>query len=155
MAFGFSLASIANADNPPPLNPKVTQENIATTICKHGWTATVRPPVIYTAVIKVNKLKEMGKPLGDEHLYELDHVIPLELGGAPVDGRNLQMQLWPEAHEKDRVENCLKDTVCQGAISLQEAQNRIWTDWREARTHCASGTDHPWVAPQEPKKELK
>lgn len=153
LGFGFCLASIANADNPPPLNAKVTQENITSTICMRGWTKTVRPPVIYTAVVKINRLKEMGKPVGDEHLYELDHVVPLELGGAPTEGRNLQMQLWPEAREKDRTENCLKETVCRGALTLQEAQNRIWADWREARTHCSPGTDHPWIAPPAPKKE--
>jgi hypothetical protein len=35
---------------PPPgvINPNVTQSNIAQTICRPGWTATVRPPEAYT-----------------------------------------------------------------------------------------------------------
>ena len=29
---------------PGVLNPDVTQANIRSTICKHGWTSTIRPP---------------------------------------------------------------------------------------------------------------
>jgi len=40
-------------------------------------------------------------------LLELDHVIPLELGGGPLDCRNLQRQRWAgecSAKDKDRLE---------------------------------------------------
>jgi len=30
------------------LNPAVTQDTVATTICRSGWTKTVRPPASYT-----------------------------------------------------------------------------------------------------------
>src|SRR5579871_5396607 len=33
---------------PGALNPDVTQATIASTICKTGWTATVRPPLSVT-----------------------------------------------------------------------------------------------------------
>ena len=63
--------------------------------------------------------------------YEVDHLIPLELGGS-----NDIANLWPEAaspksgfHEKDQVENYLHDQVCSGAISLKDAQTQIATDW--------------------------
>ena len=32
------------ARSPGVLNPDITQQNIAATICKHGWTKTIRPP---------------------------------------------------------------------------------------------------------------
>jgi hypothetical protein len=33
---------------PGVVNPDVTQANIGSTICRHGWTRTIRPPVEYT-----------------------------------------------------------------------------------------------------------
>lgn len=138
---------IAIAENVLPLNEDVTQQTINGTICTHGWTKTVRPTLMESSLIKLHKLSEINKTPKDTHLYELDHIIPLELGGAPSDVKNLQLQLWPEAREKDQVENCLKETVCTGAVSLDEARRMIWEDWREARAHCAAGTDHPYVAP--------
>jgi hypothetical protein len=63
--------------------------------------------------------------------YEVDHLISLELGGS-----NDIANLWPEAaaprpgfHEKDQVENYLHDQVCVGAISLDQAQIQIATNW--------------------------
>jgi hypothetical protein len=63
--------------------------------------------------------------------YEVDHLVSLELGGS-----NDLSNLWPEAaepkpgfHEKDKVENYLHDQVCSGALSLEEAQTTIATNW--------------------------
>src|SRR5207244_2340227 len=63
--------------------------------------------------------------------YEADHLIPLELGGS-----NDIANLWPEAaeprpgfHEKDMVENYLHQQVCAGVMSLQDAQQKIATNW--------------------------
>lgn len=63
--------------------------------------------------------------------YELDHLIPLELGGSDAIEN-----LWPQAavpspgfHEKDKVEIYLKQRVCTGKMSLAEAQRSIATNW--------------------------
>ena len=63
--------------------------------------------------------------------YEVDHFIPLELGGS-----NDIKNLWPEPadpapgfHEKDVVENYLHSQVCNGTMTLGEAQKFIATDW--------------------------
>jgi hypothetical protein len=64
-------------------------------------------------------------------LYEIDHVISLELGGAD-EVENLWPQPYymnPGAHEKDVVENYLHKMVCSGKLDLQEAQRSIATDW--------------------------
>ncbi|HLX31882.1 MAG TPA: hypothetical protein VKR79_03820, partial [Gaiellaceae bacterium] len=45
---------------PGVLNPDVTQTNIRTTICRTGWTRTVRPPVSYTNDLKRRQLREYG-----------------------------------------------------------------------------------------------
>jgi hypothetical protein len=110
------------------VNADVTQSNLATTICRSGWTATVRPPASYTEPLNVQLMSSYGRS-GGAGGYELDHLIPLELGGAPRAVSNL----WPEARSsanvKDRVENAANHAVCSGKITLADAQERIRTDW--------------------------
>jgi hypothetical protein len=67
---------------PGVLNPKVLQSTIKTTICKSGWTKTIRPPVSYTNALKIKQMPLYGEG-GSPSNYEEDHFIPLELGGAP------------------------------------------------------------------------
>ncbi len=114
-----------------PLNPAVTQETIHETICVPGWTKTVRPSFSYTNRIKRKKLREAGLPRERIHDFELDHAIPLSLGGSPDDERNLQLQPWDQARIKDAVEACLPKAVCDGSMALAEARERIWSSWRE------------------------
>jgi hypothetical protein len=45
---------------PGVLNPDVTQANIDTTICRHGWTRTIRPPTSYTNELKRKQMREYG-----------------------------------------------------------------------------------------------
>ena len=122
-----------------PTNPAVTQETIATTICVSGWTKTVRPSAWETARIKIKLIRELELP--EELLtdFELDHRMPLALGGAPSDPRNLELQPWDEAGDKDAVEACLSRAVCAGNIGLDEARRRIWGDWRRAGAGCDAG----------------
>jgi hypothetical protein len=120
---------------PGVADPRVTQANIATTICAPGYTATVRPPTSYTTPLERQLIARYGLALTPQQT-ELDHLIPLELGGDPRDVRNLFPEPYeprPGAHEKDVVENRLHADVCAGRISLAEAQRRIATDWTTAR----------------------
>lgn len=68
------------------------------------------------------------QPRGD---YEVDHLIPLEIGGS-----NNIKNLWPEAapgfHRKDEVENKLHELVCSGRMTIDAAQKAIATDWTRA-----------------------
>ena len=130
---------VCNPQPDLPLNPAVTQETIGKTICAPGWTKTVRPSARYTARIKIKLIRELEV---DEALlvdFELDHRIPLALGGAPSDPRNLELQPWDEAGEKDAIEACLARAVCAGKIGLDEARRRIWSDWRHAGAGCDAG----------------
>jgi hypothetical protein len=121
-----------------PINADVRQETISGTICQPGWSKTVRPPNEFMMKIKKKLLAERGEPTDSEHmkLYELDHHINISIGGATRDIKNLQLQLWPEAHEKDRVEVCLKVAVCHGRVSLDDARKAIWNDWHKAAELC-------------------
>ena len=122
-----------------PINPAVTRATIDQTICVPGWTKTVRPSARYTARIKIKLIRELELPKELLTDFELDHRIPLALGGAPSVPRNLELQPWDEAGEKDAIEACLSRAVCAGRIGLDEARRRIWGDWRHAGVGCDMG----------------
>jgi hypothetical protein len=113
---------------PGALNPAVTQATIGRTICVSGWTATVRPPVSVTEPEQIASLAAYGdrEPLWR---YEYDHFVPLELGGATNDPRNL----WPEPgaspNPKDAVELALNREVCNHRMTVRTAQQLIARDW--------------------------
>ncbi|WP_033348498.1 hypothetical protein [Kitasatospora aureofaciens] len=120
---------------PGAYNPDVTQATIGQTICVSGWTATVRPPTSYTNALKVQQIARYGYADTNPSDYEEDHFVPLELGGAPRDPRNL----WPEprygnepAQSKDSVETRLKNAVCARKVTLAAARSAIAGDWTTA-----------------------
>ena len=116
-------------------NPGVTQDTIRQTICTSGWTKTVRPPEAYTNKIKRDLLADFG---GDARDYELDHVIPLAVGGHPTDPQNLALQAWEGedgAHAKDVVETRVKRLVCVGRITLAQGQQCFVDGWRACPRH--------------------
>ena len=108
---------------PGVLNPDVTQASISSTVCRHGWTATVRPPVSYTNELKAKQMRQYGEA-GSKSDYQEDHLISLELGGDPTDARNLWPEPYPRAAEMDRIENELNAEVCSGRLTLAQAQVR-------------------------------
>jgi hypothetical protein len=81
-------------------------------------------------------------------LCELDHLVPLELGGADGLGN-----IWPECgldgvplneryfKVKDQIENYLADSVKSGRMPLDAAQRGIASDWTQyiavAKEWCA------------------
>ena len=108
---------------PGVLNPDVTQATIRSTICRHGWTRTIRPPVEYTDGLKRTQMRAYGET-GAVSAYQEDHLISLELGGNPTDPRNLWPEPYPRASEVDKIENELNSEVCSGELTLAEAQQR-------------------------------
>src|SRR5205823_6081197 len=108
---------------PGVLNPDVTQANIRSTICRHGWTATIRPPTDYTNDLKRKQMRRYGET-GSLSDYQEDHLISLELGGNPTDPRNLWPEPYPRAADVDRIENELNAKVCSGRLSLAVAQRK-------------------------------
>ncbi len=142
------------ARTPGAVNPDVTQATIGRTICVSGWTATVRPSSSVTTELKVAQLDSGYAYKGDHDTsdYEEDHLISLELGGAPSDPRNL----WPEpygsregARVKDQIENKLHALVCGHVIRLATAQHVIATNWWAAYT-TYGGTAYSTPSAQRP-----
>ena len=111
------------ARTPGVLNPDVTQATVADTICKRGWTRTIRPPTAYTDALKRTQLREYGLA-GPLSRYQEDHLISLELGGHPTDPRNLWPEPYPRAARVDTIENELNAEVCSGALALDSAQRK-------------------------------
>lgn len=99
---------------PGALNPAVTQATIRTTICRPGYSGSIRPPTAVTEREKLASIRAYGfhQAAGS---YEYDHLISLELGGAANDPRNL----WPEngasPNLKDKLENYLTRAYAKGA----------------------------------------
>ena len=95
-----------------------------------------RPPT--PPALKLVQIVEYGYADRNPSHYQEDHLVPLELGGAPRDKRNL----WPEPNvatlddgtsigskQKDALEDALHAEVCRGEIALADAQRSIATDW--------------------------
>jgi hypothetical protein len=146
-----------SARTPGATNPAVTQADIRSTICVSGWTATIRPNSSATTALKIQQLATGYAYNGDQNTadYEEDHLISLELGGAPDDARNL----WPEPYQatdgartKDLIENKLHVLVCAGTLTLAVAQEDIATDWWSAYETYVAGvtTSAPPAAGQTP-----
>ena len=113
---------------PGALNPAVTQATIRTTICRTGYSSSIRPSTSVTEPEKLASIRAYGFHQA-AWSYEYDHLISLELGGAANDRRNL----WPEngasPNLKDKVENYLHARVCDGSMSLANAQRIVALDW--------------------------
>lgn len=118
------------ACTPGAVNPEVSQATIGDTICKSGWTATVRPPTTVTGKLKDQIDTAYGLPTTTEG--ELDHLVSLELGGAPADPANLWVEPGKIPNPKDAVENNLHSSVCASLIPLATAQKAIAGNWTTA-----------------------
>jgi hypothetical protein len=117
------------------LNPDVRQDTIQQTICVPGYAASVRPSTTYTNGVKAKLLRGRDLPPAAAVHYELDHKIPLALGGHPRNLPNLELQPWDgveSAKLKDKLERRLQVLVCKEQLRLDAAQRAIFNDWQEA-----------------------
>ena len=114
------------------LNPDVTEETVNLTICVSGYTQSVRPATSYTHGVKVKLLREAGIDESRINDFELDHIVPLALGGHPRKLSNLALQPWEGEHGakiKDALEVRMQTLVCHGEVTLTDAQACIAEDW--------------------------
>jgi len=108
-------------------------------ICTSGYSSSVRH-VEHQQYVDV--YAAYGVPYPEPSgTYELDHLVPLELGGDNSDAN-----LWPEPasptpgfHQKDDLENRMHDLVCAGRLDLHEAQREIATNWYAAYVRYLGG----------------
>jgi hypothetical protein len=158
LALLAALASPAMAASTIVPDPTLTPGSIRTTdtseICSHG-TRQLRH---WDRARDDFVMAEYGLPPGPHADYEIDHLVPLGIGGAD-DVRNL----WPEprrsiepewsAETKDRLEWKLHDLICSGALDVREAQRMIADDWTEAYRSIFPGSNFfpPAVGAMTPK----
>lgn len=97
-------------------------------ICNEHYTQGVRQPRFND---KVEAFAAYGISIRDRDVYQLDHLVPVSLGG-----RNDATNLWPQPYDdgagaiqKDDVERHLRGLVCSRKLSLGEAQAAIVADW--------------------------
>lgn len=114
------------------LNPDVSQQTIAWTICATGYTKSVRPTTRFSQAVKAKLLRQAG--LDESHMsdFELDHIVPLALGGHPRNLSNLALQPWDGEHgakRKDALEVRMHNLVCHGHVTLIAAQACIAENW--------------------------
>jgi hypothetical protein len=125
-----TVPALAGARPNPNLTPGETFAGVtAQQVCVSGYAGRVRKvlPAQYGQVYAAYGVL-YPEPAGS---YELDHLVPLELGGD-----NSNRNLWPEPaspvpgfHQKDQLENYLHDAVCGGRLALATAQAGIASDW--------------------------
>jgi hypothetical protein len=103
-------------------------------ICTPGYSQSVRS---VPQSVKDKVYAEYGIASHKSGEYEIDHLISLELGGS-----NDIANLWPEAyagtynaHMKDQIENYLHSQVCNGKMSLKDAQTDIARNWKTIVIH--------------------
>jgi hypothetical protein len=111
------------------LTPGAVLPAAASQVCTPGWAEAHRnvPDEVAYQVFE-----EYGLSYGVHHSYEVDHLIPLELGGS-----NSIRNLWPQPEggsnpgypSKDRLEDRLHQLVCTGAVPLAAAQHAIAANW--------------------------
>jgi hypothetical protein len=117
-------------------NPNLTGGSVrvdghdVSTTCGHA--KEHRGPISHTRRDEI--LIRYGLPPGTHPDYQIDHLIPLCLGG----GDDLS-NLWPQprrsievkwnAKAKDRLERLMCDMVCAGHLDIATAQEAFAKDW--------------------------
>jgi hypothetical protein len=96
--------------------------------CVSGYTSKVRH---VTETTKNKVFAEYGIKTHSGATYEVDHLVPLELGGS-----NSIANLFPEAasptpgfHQKDKLENKTHSRACAGQGDWRAMQRQIAKDW--------------------------
>jgi len=110
------------------LDPRVTQATIGTTIGISGYTARVRPRESVTGRIKRELMRQHGY-IDSPADYELDHFIPLGVGGSS-NLSNLWLEPIGEAKRKDADELLAHEYVTSGRWTLEQGQQYIRARWR-------------------------
>jgi hypothetical protein len=105
------------------LTPGAVRTIDSSVIC-HGTTKTVRKTTEHMKQVVYDEYGIADRYVGQ---YEIDHLIPLELGG-----KDTVANLWPEPakpppgfRQKDLAENAAHRAVCSGRLSADSAQRWI------------------------------
>lgn len=114
---------------------RVTQQSIGSTICRPDYVDTVSPSINVLMDHKSRLLVERGISATAGVAYALDRRVPVLLGGSPDAPSNLDLLPWAGGEgerRKSRLVVRLKHCVCEGKMSLGDAQATILGNWAAA-----------------------
>jgi hypothetical protein len=132
----WNLSVLGQQPKPILPDPKLTPGDVFDVtiqdVCTPGYSRKVRA---VPRALRKQAYAQYGIASANEGDYQMDHLIPLSLGGS-----NSIRNLWPQsyhtapwnAHVKDVLEVRLHNLVCNGKVDLQTAQHEIATDWIKA-----------------------
>jgi hypothetical protein len=130
-AFLFLLLVPAtlSAQRTVKLSPGSVASTDKKTICVPGYASHVRsvPQSRKDLVFFL-----YGIPDSLRHLYVIDHVVPLAIGGSNLLS-NLAPQLIVDAKRKDVVEVWARAQVCHGNVDVVLMQHRFRRSWQTVR----------------------
>lgn len=110
----------------PRLTPGAVASRDPAETCMPGYSRAHR--LAYGAPGELGRyervMRAYGVPRALWHGYELDHLVPLCLGGADTEA-NLWPQAWGDARRKDAAEAAACWAVCADELGLREAQRRF------------------------------
>lgn len=131
---------IEDAGTPGAVNPAVTLDTQPTKIHRPGgYTSSVRPPEAVTSTEKQAAIASYDAS-GPAGASELDHLVPLSIGGAASSPRNLGPEPDASPNLKDDLELTLHDAVCDHTLPLAAAQQLAAGDWVTAYTQALDRT---------------
>jgi len=114
----------------PKLTPGETTAVTKEELCDTRHTALDPIPVR----MKSQVFARYGISTAGPSSYNIDHLIPMKLGGS-----NSIKNLWPQPLSgewnyalKNKLEKHLQKKVCRGELELSKAQQEIATDWVSA-----------------------
>ena len=149
----WNVGALAQRSAPYLPDPELTPGDVfdvtVEDICTPGYATKVRA---VPKALRDQAFESYGVAFRERKNYQLDHLIPLSLGGS-----NSIKNLFPlpnhtspwNARGKDRLEARLHKLVCSGQLDLEAARRAIATDWTEAYQNFM-GTFPPAVAKGEP-----
>lgn len=129
ISFVGIISLLASAQTPNPrLTPGAVRPTTKEALCSPKFRTDAYRHT--SLALKKKVCRAYGIAKCPSRTMEIDHLVPLELGGADVEAN-----LWPEYaryadgspgfHDKDVLENALKRQLCAGSMSLMEAQKAV------------------------------
>jgi hypothetical protein len=116
-------------------NPKLTPGDTIP-VTKDDVCGTTHRPLVDPIPIRLKGqvFARYGISTAGPSSYNIDHLIPMKLGGS-----NSIKNLWPQPLSgewtyvlKNKLEKQLQKKVCRGELELSKAQQEIATDWVSA-----------------------